>query len=110
MRKRPVRAGGDDRRERRILGAELAHPLLGGERDVALGPAGEPTLLDPCVDLVGQRRGGGDRLDLGLVLDPAEVGEEVLVRDELDALADRLEQLAVGLEARLRRLDPDLAR
>ena len=34
-----VLARGDDRRERGAGGAELAHPLLGGQLDLALGPA-----------------------------------------------------------------------
>src|SRR5262249_21711138 len=72
VRERGVRPRGNDRRERRALGAELAHPLLGRELDLAFGAADDPALDDPPVDLVAELRGGGDRGELCLALAAAK--------------------------------------
>ena len=47
MRERAVLAGRDDRRERRVLGAQLADALVGGEHDLPLGPPDQAALEDP---------------------------------------------------------------
>src|SRR5204863_9798279 len=61
MGQRPVRPGGDDRRERG-LGTELPHSGFGGAGDLVLAATGEAALERPAPDLVGEVR---RRLDRG---------------------------------------------
>ena len=99
MRQRAVLAGGDDRRERRGLGAEAAHRELEVERDVALGAPGEAAAEHLLERVVGQLRGGADRVELGGVLDRAQLLDDAAGGGELDAVGDELGEPRVLLDA-----------
>ncbi len=109
MRKRPVGAGCDDRREGR-LGAELAEPGLGGSGHIALGAPGEAALERPAVDVVGELGGGGDPLELLGLLHSAKLLDQVTGGNELDALARRGLQPGKLANAQLGVLEADTAR
>ena len=76
VRQRAVLAGGDDRRERRGLGAGLAHRDLEVERDVALGAADQAAAQDLGQRGVGELRRGADLVELAGVLDRAQLLDE----------------------------------
>ena len=101
MRQGAVLAGGDDRRKRGVLGAELAHPLMGVEHDLALGPPHHAPIEDPPVDLVGEPGGLGDRPQLAGVLVAAKALHQAPGRHQLHALGDELLELAQALDAGL---------
>ena len=61
VRHRAVLSGGDDRRERGVVGAKLAHPLVGVEHDLALRSSHHAPLEEPLVHLVGEAGGLGNR-------------------------------------------------
>ena len=88
VRKRAVRAGGDDRRERR-LGAELAHPRIAppAATSRSVRPA-RPSLEHRLVDLVGEPGGLGDRRQLALVLAAAQPLDEAARRRPARPLPD----------------------
>ena len=87
VRQRPVRPGGDDRREGGVA-AQLADPRFGGAGDLALGAPAEAALEAPAPDLVGQLGGGGDRRQLALVLDPAQLLDRAAGGHRLDPLRE----------------------
>ncbi len=109
MRERAIGAGGDDRAKRGVLGAQLAHALLHREPDLALRAAGQPGLGDPGVDLVGEARGGGDRLDLRLVLGAPQLLDDSGGGDELDAVGHRLLELVQVGDAGVGVVEPHAA-
>ena len=90
-----MRAGRDDRRERRRLGPAPAHRRLEVERDVALGAAHQPALEDLLERRVRERGGGADGVELGRVLDQAQRLDRPAGGDELDVLAHERAQPAV---------------
>jgi hypothetical protein len=94
VRERAVRAGGDDGRERHPLGAAPAHRDLEVERDVALRASDEAAVDDLGERRVGQPGGGPDRVELGGVLQRAQVLDEPAGGDEVDAEAGELRVLA----------------
>jgi hypothetical protein len=98
VRKRAALGGRDDRREARPVGAAPAHLVLQLERHLALDPPREPALAQPPVDLVGQRRGGADALDLLRLLDGALGLHEPAGAHELDPLGHDRPQPRVGLD------------
>src|SRR6266540_4542664 len=69
MRHRAVLAGGDDRRERGPVGAELVEELLEPPGELALRPAREPLFGQPLVCLARDLGRPPDRSELALVLD-----------------------------------------
>ena len=101
VRQGAVLAGGDDRRKRGVVGAELAHPLMGVEHDLALRPPHHAPLEDPLVDLVGEPGGLGDRPQLAGVLAAAKALDQAPGRHQLHALGDELLELAQALDAGL---------
>jgi len=87
---RAVRAAGDDRLERRVRGAALAHLALEVERDLALGSTHEPARAEVLVDVVGQVGGLADRAQLALVLHRAQLLHQPAGRHQLDAVRRQL--------------------
>ena len=106
VRERAVLARGDDRRERRALGAQLAHPLLCRERDIALFAPHEPLPGHPLVHLVGEPLRLGDRGELVELLRAAQLLDESRGRNELDALRGDLLELAQVAHAGVRVVVP----
>jgi hypothetical protein len=103
VRARAVRAGGDNDREGGRLGAELVEQLLHPPGQLALGPAGEGLGGETSVRLARQRGGPPDRVELGRVLDRAQLLDEAAARDEVEpagaqGLVARVREV-VGLEA-----------
>ena len=108
VRKRPVGAGGDDRRERGVA-AELSDPRFGGAGDVALAAAAEAALERPAPDLVGNLRGGGDRRELRLVLDPPQLFRVAAGGDQLDPVGEFLLEPLQRADREVLVLEPDPA-
>ena len=101
VRQGAVLAGGDDRRKRGVIGAELPHPLMGVEHDLALRPPHHAPVEDQPVDLVGEPGGLGDRLQLAGVLAAAKALHQAPGRHQLHALGYELLELAEALDAGL---------
>ena len=97
----PCAPAGDDRRERRRLGAHAAHRELEVERDLALGAPREPAPEHRLERGVGEPRGGADARDLLRVLDRPQLLDEAARGDELDAPG---RELARAARARLTRM------
>jgi hypothetical protein len=85
MRPRRVRPGADVRLEREAVAPELVQEDVHPPRELALGPADEPLLGDPCKRLVRDLRCPTDRVQLGLVLHGAQALDEAAPRHELEA-------------------------
>ncbi len=101
MRDRAVLARPDDRRERGVRGAKLAHSLVRREHDLALGASHDPSLEGPLVDLVREPRRLRDRLQLLLVLRSAQALHQASRLDQVHPLAGELDELAEALDARV---------
>ena len=71
VRQRPVRPAGDDRRERHVLGAEVAHRPLDPPGELLLRAARESLLGQAGEGLVRDRRRPADRVQLARLLDRA---------------------------------------
>src|SRR6476659_151519 len=87
VRQRPVRPGGDDRREGGVA-PELADSRLGGAGDLALAATAEASFQAPAPDLVGELGGGGNRSQLLPVLDPAQLLDCAAGRHRLDPVGE----------------------
>ena len=109
VREGAILARGDDRGEGGVLGAQLSHPLLGREHDLALGPPHHRALEHPLVGLVGEPRGLGDRRLLALVLAAAQPLHQPSRGDQLDALGGRPLELPQAPDARVGVVVPDPA-
>ena len=95
-------AGGDDRCERDALRAAPAHRHLEVERDLALRAPDEAADEHLLERVVGELRGGAERVDLGRVLDRAQALDERAGRDELDPLGRELREPRVLLDGEVR--------
>ena len=81
---------------------------LEAPRELPLGPADEPAFVGEALERdVHDVRGTSDRRQLVLVLDDAELLDEAVARDRLDAARV---QARVALEAQRRGLEADPAR
>ena len=89
---------------------ELADPRFGGAGDVALAAAAEAALERPAPDLVGDLRGGGDRLELRLVLDPPQLSDVAAGGDQLDPVGEFLLEPLQRPDREVLVLEPDPAR
>ena len=98
VRQRAVRARGDDRRERRALGAHAAHLRLEIEGDLLLGAPRETAPQHGLERGVREQRRGADARDLLRVLDHPQVLDEAARRDELDVLGREPLELGVLLD------------
>ena len=85
VRQRAVRPAGDDRRERHVLGAEVAHRPLDPPGELLLGAAGEALLGQAGERLVRDRRRPADRVQLARLLDRAHRLQQLRRRHRLDA-------------------------
>ena len=101
MRQGAVLAGGDDRRKRRVVRAELAHPLMGVEHDLAFRPAHHAPVEDPSVDLIGQPGGLADRAKLAGVLAATKALDQAPGRHQLHSFGNELLELAQVLDTGL---------
>jgi len=106
VRQRAVRAARDDRRERRILGAALAHLALEIERHLPLGAAREAARAEVLVDVVGQVGRLADGAQLALLLHRAQVLHETAGGHQLDALRRQLLEPLVLTHAHVLVLEP----
>jgi hypothetical protein len=98
VRQRAALGRGHDRGKARAVGAQPPHLLLEREGDGALRAAGQALLAQDPVDLVGQRRGGADALDLLGLLDGAQALDQPARRHELDPLGQQLAQARVAAD------------
>ena len=96
MRPGAVRAGGNDRVERLLLGSELVEELEHPPGELTLGAADEPLLGDPLVRPVRDRGRPADLLELVLPFDRAQAFDQAHPRDELEAAVAELLVVSVG--------------
>jgi len=96
-----VRTGGNDGRKRRVVGAQLAHPLMGVQHDLPLRPSHHPPVEDPAIDLVRKPGGLGDGPQLVSVLAAAKALDQAAGRHQFHLLGDALLELAQALDAGL---------
>ena len=101
VRARAVRAGCDDRLERRGLGAELVEQLVEAPGQVALGPADEGLFGKARIRLARQCCRPANRLEFRLVLDRAQRLDEAAPRHELEPAGREGFPVAVGEVVRL---------
>ena len=95
VRQRAVLGRGHDRREAGVAGAAAAHLLLERARHLALGAPDDAALAHPVVDVVRERRGGADRLDLLRLLERPLGLDRAARGHELDAVGEQLAQALV---------------
>src|SRR6266511_1421800 len=99
MRHRAVLAGGDDGRERWLVGAELVEELLEPPGQLALRPAREPLFGQPFVCLARDLGRAPDLSELTLVLDRPQRLHHAASRHQLEP--SRRQRLVAGVSNRV---------
>ncbi len=94
---------------KRRLRALLAHPGHGVGGHVGLGPADQAALECLCVDSIGEFGRGGDRGDLGGILDSTQILDHAAGIDQVAATTDGLGESAGSPHCDLVVFDPDPA-